>query len=873
MNAKLVMAVAGCVCALAAGAEDRWLTAGDASPYSSFNSTGRWNVVEAPCAGNDYFTRGKDMRSPDAGSVTDEHVFQGDSLTVDGGSLAWKSLGTVTVTNLILKSGNLSHWQGNLAQDARLFGNIEILSGYYGKFACAASVNETDRRIFRVYASITGSGLMEIEMGHPTQPATYVKGVELLGDNSGFTGRMLLRGLGKLMIPSEEALGAVPAAFAGNHMEFQGITLSVTNSVTLDDPTRGILFNNISDAGAQRYPWGALEVNGTNTLTVACVISGGGALIKRGPGTLLLATNNTYTGATVVEAGTLRFDPAFDAVSDTVTVTGATSVVAGTGTLVNVTLAAGGTLRAEGGGWDVANLNAGDGRVGIDLSSADPDVTMIRVSGALTKPAFGAVVLSVVTNGALADTAYRVLTVPNLAAFSDADFCVDPPWLGTLSRSGDGTTLLFTPTLPENIVFKGPGNDPMGETAFTNTNWTTGERPAPGKTYVCQLSDMRLPASGNNTFEGDRLIFDYRTLGLKNPSGTATIRDVTVMNDAVFSMMEDGNSRLAGRVMLHPVLASGKSHALKINGWSNLRTLHLYAELAGHGRMEMVGTGNPAAGNLVYNLLGDNTNYYGSILLNGNSNFWMRVSRASSVGGALAEFRADAVSFNGGGIGATNDVELAAGSNRGITLLAYGGTAGTTGDTGSFPDGTPAEDRRYPGGATFRAENAGVTLIVNLPVTGAGSLSTAGSGTVVLGGDNSYTGLTSVAAGTLRAASPNAFGTSPVVVRAGAALQVPYPALPAMPNGVELSAAPVFEDGARVEVALAAEYAVKGSLTVPLFLLPAGAVVDVAAVPVVSTVESYSATVLTETVGSGAAERVRVSAKFWFNGGTMLLLQ
>ncbi len=45
--------------------------------------------------------------------------------------------------------------------------------------------------------------------------------------------------------------------------------------------------------------------NATNTLTLSGVIDGGGGIAKSGPGTLALSANNTFTGDTVVSAGTL----------------------------------------------------------------------------------------------------------------------------------------------------------------------------------------------------------------------------------------------------------------------------------------------------------------------------------------------------------------------------------------------------------------------------------------------------------------------------------------------------------------------------------------------------------------------------------------
>ncbi len=47
---------------------------------------------------------------------------------------------------------------------------------------------------------------------------------------------------------------------------------------------------------------------GANTITLSGQLSGNGGLTKRGPGTLILAGSNTYTGETTVEAGTLELN-------------------------------------------------------------------------------------------------------------------------------------------------------------------------------------------------------------------------------------------------------------------------------------------------------------------------------------------------------------------------------------------------------------------------------------------------------------------------------------------------------------------------------------------------------------------------------------
>src|SRR5262245_20306319 len=51
---------------------------------------------------------------------------------------------------------------------------------------------------------------------------------------------------------------------------------------------------------------GQIVANFTDTLTLAAAISGAGGLTKIGPGTLVLTANNSYSGATTIDGGTLQ---------------------------------------------------------------------------------------------------------------------------------------------------------------------------------------------------------------------------------------------------------------------------------------------------------------------------------------------------------------------------------------------------------------------------------------------------------------------------------------------------------------------------------------------------------------------------------------
>jgi len=831
----------------------------DAASTSSFNSYTNWSDQLAPSAGKTYQTTNQTLRTPEGSGP---FVFLGDRLTVSSsGALAWKSLGAVTVSNLVLES-SVQHWYGALA--ARLYGGITIPASRTAGFSAGS---ETDQRTYEVYSTISGSGNLLVSMDQITN---YLKQTFLFATNSGFTGRTVLRGRGKFGICFEESLGPNPAAFTANQLEFNGTTLIATNSLTLDDPNRGFVLNNTLNAASQIYPGGVIEVSASATATVVCVISGPGPLTKRGPGTLLLATNNTYTGLTTVESGTLRLLTNALPVSASVVVTGSTAVVSGEGALSNVTLTAGGFLAAEKGGWAIKNLdvqNTTNVTFALDLTQANPNAALIRVSGTLSKQVLQAFQFVVNSTNTTVQP-YKVLSAPNLASFADYDFCVTPPWSGELSRADDGAggqVLLFTPTPPDKVVFKGAA-DVLGDTSFTNRLWSDGQIPSVDKTYVCRTNGMRTPAVGSLIFGGKRLIVDNAMgLALKGP-GAPTITNLVMMNDASFGLAEPGGGRTVGDILLHPVRDASRTYAMRVTNIYMGRYLYLYSMLSGYGDLFLQAYGNPAYSNCLYILSADNTNYFGKVRVDGNTNFWLRIASEVKLGGNPPLFRADQLSFNGGGVSVTNDVTLDDG-NRGITLAATGGTQSFATDNGAggYTNNTPAAERRYEGGCVLRPEGAS-TLTVTCPITGAGTLIKNGDGTLVLGGANSYTGQTLVIAGTLRPASTNAFGTGPVLVKGTGVLARRHPDA-TMPNGVELGAAITFEDGSRLDVVFANGFTVTGNFTVPLFTVPSSVAISPATVPVRHSLTNYRATVTTSTVGA----RTLVSAQLTFQGSMMLV--
>ena len=161
--------------------------------------------------------------------------------------------------------------------------------------------------------------------------------------------------------------------------------------------------------------------------------------------------------------------------------------------------------------------------------------------------------------------------------------------------------------------------------------------------------------------------------------------------------------------------------------------------VGGAGDTTLSGIIGTTSGGLVKNdagtltLSGVNT-FTGATTLNGGT---VSIGADNRLGAAPGAATTNKIVFNGGTLGTTASFTLNA--NRGATLNAGGGTF----DTGS-----------------------GTTLTYNGIIAGTGGLTKANSGTLVLGGANTYTGPTTLNAGILSINADNRLGTAPGSVTA-----------------------------------------------------------------------------------------------------------
>ena len=130
----------------------------------------------------------------------------------------------------------------------------------------------------------------------------YASHTLTLSGNNSYTGGTTVSELATLSISADNNLGAVPANATPGSLVLDSGTLEATASFTLNS-NRGIALG--------PYTGGFIDVTGCNTLSYGGIIDdtiqgGGDPLFKFDTGTLFLSGNSLYTGATDVEGGTLQ---------------------------------------------------------------------------------------------------------------------------------------------------------------------------------------------------------------------------------------------------------------------------------------------------------------------------------------------------------------------------------------------------------------------------------------------------------------------------------------------------------------------------------------------------------------------------------------
>ena len=263
------------------------MTNSDVWGATSFNAAGGWSSGTAPVSGMNYQTYNYRLLTP---ATSSSYTFPGDSLTVTEGGLFWggTASSTITINSLTVNNGEV-HNRGT--GTFTLAGNLTATNGLVvnamnGPINLAANLSGNGS-IAYVGNQGTVNGLITTYSGNP---------VTLTGNNANFTGQTILGfgagAAGGLTIDSEARLGPNPATFTTNQLAMNRGTLTTTTTMSLSNPNRGILLD---------VNGGGFNVASGTTLTLGCQLfspglAGGataGNLNKGGAGTLIIGSTNT----------------------------------------------------------------------------------------------------------------------------------------------------------------------------------------------------------------------------------------------------------------------------------------------------------------------------------------------------------------------------------------------------------------------------------------------------------------------------------------------------------------------------------------------------------------------------------------------------
>ncbi len=502
--------------------------------------------------------------------------------------------------------------------------------------------------------------------------------------------------------------GAATLTLTGNN-GYTGTTTIAAGTLQIGN---GGTTGTLGTGGVQNS--GTLIFNRSNDVTVAAAIGGTGSVVKSGAGTATFTGNNSYTGTTTINAGTLQLGNggtsgtlgsgnvvnngllSFNR-SDSVTIAndisgtgGVSQVGSGTTTLTGVNSYTGSTTVSNGmlvlgNGGSVTGNVVNNGVFGINRSDSFVLSALISGSGELAQLGSGTTTLT-------ADNTYTGGTTIAAGALRVGDG-------GTTGRLGTGEVVNNAALIIDRSDAVTLGNAIRGAGSLT------------------KLGSNTLVLSGANTYTGTTL----------NSGGTLQVGDGGT-----------AGTLGSGAVVNVGVLAFNRSDELSVSG-----------DISGAGSVLQMGLGRTV-------LTGHNTYAGGTVIQSGALQVGAGGISGSLTGdvvnnGALVFDRADSITFQGDTAG--RGTLIHAGDGKVVLTGRHTHSGGTVIASGTLQIG----DGGTKGSLAGSVENDGViafdrsdTVAFDGDVRGDGQVLQAGAGTTVLTGTNTYTGGTKIAAGTLQ---------------------------------------------------------------------------------------------------------------------------
>ncbi len=515
--------------------------------------------------------------------------------------------------------------------------------------------------------------------------------------------------------PGVYTLGA--AGITNNSTNLETVSNSLILSATQTwSATTGAL----TMTGAVATAGKALTVSGSFNTILQGVVSDTGTMTKSGTGTLTLSGINTLTGATTLTAGTLVIG---------------NNAAFGTGTLS----LKGGTIQGDA-ARTVANA------ISLGASTSVAGASNLIFNGSLLQSG-GSRTLTVNNTGTTAlaggiqltdSGTVRTLTITGTGAVVVSGVIIDGVAAGSITKSGTGTLTLSA------------ANTYTGTTALSAGTLILGNNSAAGRgvlslgTATLQSSISGLTLANNVTLAGTTIFSgsnDITFSGIVTGTGSRTL---TFSSTAL--------ATFAGTFNLSSSLTA-RTQILAGTGNVTISSVIQNGSTATTGNLTMSGTG-------ILTLTGASGNTYTGTTTVNDGTLVLSKSSGNAIAGALTIGSGTGVDTvrltNADQIGDTSAVTVNA--TGVLNLNANHEAIGSLAGAGAVQLGT--------GGALIVGSKNTATTFSGI-ISGAGSLLKTGTAAQTLSGSNSYTGTTTIEAGTLTLGKANAIAAASAVTVTG----------------------------------------------------------------------------------------------------------
>ena len=600
--------------------------------------------------------------------------------------------------------------------------------------------------------------------GNPTDPAT----------NNTWTGGALVQAGADLTIKDGSALGTGALSLIGTPTTAATLIVNPNGSTTISNQVR-VAGDPIFDIGT-----------GTVTISGQIVDDAPGTpgdVVKQGVGTLVLSAANTYTGGTVVSAGTLAISGA-----------GTLGASSGATTVAGGILDLGGATQVQNGG---VKLTSGTIQNGVAQSSG----VFALQSGAVSAVLAGSGSLDKTTNGTVTLSAANTYTGATSIAAGGALLLSGSGAIASSSGvTANGTFDIASTTSGASIkTLAGSGVVTLGSKDLSLTYGSTTFAGGIGGGGGVNVTGGAQTLSAANSYTGATSVSSGAILGLSGSGAIATSSAVTV--DGTFDIASTTSGASIKTLAGSGAVSLGSEDLSITNGSTTFA-----GGIAGFGGVNVTGGAQTLSGSNAYTgatsittgatlaLTGSGAIASSSgVTANGNFDIASTTSGASIVSlagastgvanlggktltvtnGATSDVFAGVVQGSGGGVvvsggtltlngvntyggGTTVDagatLKINAGAALGSGALALVGNAGQTATLSVTGATSIANAITVTGDPTFNIAS-GTTTTIATGITGSGNVVVTGGGLLALGGasTNTYTGGTQIANGsTLR---------------------------------------------------------------------------------------------------------------------------